>query len=853
MNQNNEFNNTFGGKPFNGDVHLTDYLNIIRKHIWILVIFFTAVVSVVTYLSFTVTPVYKATTQIIIDNKKSFMEEMADVMRIDATDKEYYQTQYKLLASRSLAKQVIQENELWEVFYDNVPEKRVSFEGISDNNDAESSLTSSNDLVTSEMIDWYLKNLQIEPIRETHLVNISFSNKSPETSARVANAHAHAFIERNSQIQRMSSQQALDWLKSQIQGQKAKVGSSQRAACQYKYEQLGSFSLDDENIFLFPEVAQNPVIQDLRAQLATLNAWVLEKSTKYGHNHPKMIEANASIKKLEQGMMDEIRAVRSSVKTELDRIVALELSIQQYEGINRQMSEYNHGKAINYNMANLEAETDQEIYDILIKQASEIGLTGNMKKDSIRVVDKAEAPLFPSKPRKKLNVLLAVVVGLTFGTCLVFFREYMDNTVKTQEEIVQCTSMPVLGTIPYMKLLKKEGVRAFSGNGKPPGQKNQKGGYYYRSNSDCIINRLPFMQTGMSGQTMMVGSATPGEGKTTVLAKLAVSMAKGGLRVIMVDADVYNPNLSNLFGSIDNENAENAGMSNAMEKIQSWQIQDGSLCNCSVDDLFSLIALKKLSGELTISNELQKITTIFENGNLFHIDNEDTPFANRLGTMLLRGGFINETQLKDAMERNQRTKLPLGYILINAGYINQEQLKGPLKLQIEEHLQKLFSWKEGTYSFKPGSIETYEDKRVFFQEDFTPVINRLGRFGGSRLLEREILSNVTTLNGSNISLLRFGTGEIFPEGRMYFQLFEKFLNLLKQRYDVVLIDTPPLLNATGGVAPLLPLADGVILVVKSGHVTVGEVDQATAIIKETKTKLLGTIMNYTETGAYYYR
>ncbi|WP_169703769.1 Wzz/FepE/Etk N-terminal domain-containing protein [Candidatus Kuenenia stuttgartensis] len=163
MNQNNEFNNTFGRKPLNREVHLTDYLNIIRKHIWILVIFFTAVVSVVTYLSFTVTPVYKATTQIIIDNKKSFMEEMADVMRIDATDKEYYQTQYKLLASRSLAKQVIQENELSEVFYRDAPEKTGSPETAPDENDTESSLPLSDAEVTSEMIDWYLKNLQIEP------------------------------------------------------------------------------------------------------------------------------------------------------------------------------------------------------------------------------------------------------------------------------------------------------------------------------------------------------------------------------------------------------------------------------------------------------------------------------------------------------------------------------------------------------------------------------------------------------------------------------------------------------------------------------------------------------------------
>ncbi|WP_295103710.1 DUF4388 domain-containing protein [uncultured Candidatus Kuenenia sp.] len=850
MNQNNEFNNTFGRKPLNREVHLTDYLKIIRKHIWILVIFFTVVVSVVTYLSFTVTPVYKATTQIIIDNKKSFMEEMADVMRIDATDKEYYQTQYKLLASRSLAKQVIQENELREVFYRDALEKIGSSETAPDENDMESYLPLSDAEVTSEMIDWYLRNLMIEPIRETHLVNISFSNKSPETSARVANAHAHAFIERSSQIQRMSSQQALDWLKSQIQGQKFKVGDSQKAAFQYKYEKLRSFSFDDESIFLFPEIKENKVIDELYKQLCSLKESVLANTKKYGPNHPRMIEANASIKGLEQEIIEEVKKVCSSIKRELDSIIAFESTNPKMQDIQEQMSLVKAGGAINYDILHLEAMSDQAIYDILINQAKEINLTGNMKKDTIRVVDKAEAPLFPSKPRKKLNVLLSVVVGLTFGTGLVFFREYMDNTVKTQEEIVQCTSMPVLGTIPYMKSLKKEGVLALSGNGKSPGQKNQKGGYYYHTNSDCIINRLPFMQTGMSGQAMMVGSATPGEGKTTVITKLAVSMAKGGLRVIMVDADVYNTSLSNLFGLKDNENA---GMSNAMEKIRSWQIQDGSLCNCSVDDLFSIISLKKLSGELTVSNELQKITTIFENGNLFHIDNEDTPFTNRLGTMLLRGGFINETQLKDAMERNQRTKLPLGYILINAGYINQEQLKGPIKLQIEEHLQKLFSWKEGTYSFKPGSIETYEDKRVFFQEDFTPVINRLGRLGGSRLLEREILSNVTTLNGSNISLLRFGTGEIFPEGRTYFQLFEKFLNLLKQRYDVVLVDTPPLLNATGSVTPLLPLADGVILVAKSGHVTVDEVDQATAIIKETKTKLLGTIMNYTETGAYYYR
>lgn len=230
-----------------------------------------------------------------------------------------------------------------------------------------------------------------------------------------------------------------------------------------------------------------------------------------------MIEANASIKGLEQEIIEEVKKVCSSIKRELDSIIAFESTNPKMQDIQEQMSLVKAGGAINYDILHLEAMSDQAIYDILINQAKEINLTGNMKKDTIRVVDKAEAPLFPSKPRKKLNVLLSVVVGLTFGTGLVFFREYMDNTVKTQEEIVQCTSMPVLGTIPYMKSLKKEGVLALSGNGKSPGQKNQKGGYYYHTNSDCIINRLPFMQTGMSGQAMMVGSATPGRVRPRLL------------------------------------------------------------------------------------------------------------------------------------------------------------------------------------------------------------------------------------------------------------------------------------------------------------------------------------------------
>jgi Mrp family chromosome partitioning ATPase len=376
----------------------------------------------------------------------------------------------------------------------------------------------------------------------------------------------------------------------------------------------------------------------------------------------------------------------------------------------------------------------------------------------------------------------------------------------------------------------------------------------YYDVSGSLVAGLPLGQSSMSGQILVIESATAGEGKTTVLAKSAISMARGGLRVVMVDADIQRSSLHRFFGLNNNGEGGASGLTNVMRRILSKKIRNGSLDKFSVADLFFLVALKKQSGKLIIKNESSSMTGVFEDGRLFHLQSPDIPFANRLGTMLLRGGFITESQLKDALERNKRTGQPLGYILINAGYITQDQLQGPLKLQMEEHLQKLFSWKQGDFTFEPGSIETYEDRRIYFQEDYTPIINRLSRMTGSRLLEREVIASVKTVNGSNLSILPAGIGNtITPYGPLYFTLLAKFLQILKERFDVVLIDAPPILETMGGSRPLLSLADGIIFVAKSGHVSVKHIEKATTYMRESKVKIIGTVLNQVKKGNYYYK
>jgi len=863
-------------RPFPQQVHLTDYLNIIRRRKWVVIIFFLAVISLVTTTSFLTVPTYKATTQIIIEKQTSPFIGMDKAAANDYRQQDYYQTQSNLLRTRTLAYKVIDEIELWKDFQ------------LSRTQNAHASISApggpgslpdkqgSKSRFEPVIVNWYLSNLQITPVRGSRLVDISFLGPSPESITRIVNAHTRAFIEENIQLRRASAQQALDWLKTQLKEQKAEVEASQRAIYEYKqanniisleerqnivsqklmelnsaltkaktkrmakeavYNQLEDLSVNNESLFSMPEISQDSVIRNFRSELVRLRAHRLEMSIKFGPKHPRMIELNSGIKPLEKEITGEVQRLRRVIKAELDRAVAIEKSIQQTLDAQKQAAMAISEKAIDYDVLRQQAESNQHIYDILLQKAKEISLTSLIESSNVRIVDMAEVPRFPVKPRIFLNILLAVVLGLFMGTGLAFFFEYMDNTLKTPEDVPRRLGMPVLGVLPYKKSLKGCNTPALPWDDDSGTKDKHPLAYPLYDISSRFCASLQLTEQGICGQVLVVESSTIGEGKTTVLANLGMNLAKAGLRVLMVDCDIQRPALHHLFG-IKNE----GGLVMAMTQIFSHAIDNGRLNEYSVDDLFFLISLKKRDGQLTITNDTQAMTVAFQNGRLLHIENQNNPVANRLGIMLLRGGFITENQLEEAMERHQRTGQPLGYILINTGYITQDKLQGPLRLQMEEHLQKLFSWKHGSFVFKPGRVETYENERINFSEDYTQIIRRLGHLAGSRLLESEILSRIKSSHEGNVYVLPAGMASSKSNAQVNLTLLAKYLDILKHRFDVVLVDAPPLLDAAG-VAPLSALADGVIFVVKAGHLSVKVLNEAKTGLDEAKAKIIGAILN----------
>ncbi len=865
MNKNLISNFPDGEVSRSDQVHLSDYLNIVWRRKWVVIVFFLSIVCLVSVKTINTKPVFKSSTRFFLQKDSSFIGRLAKV-DMGPNPKMYNDTQYKLLKSRGLAKKVIDDLELRGYFksimrekpdYLTFVQKKVSkfFKGflpkpkykVAKGQGALPLSGKEEGLYKKDVfVDYYLSKLDVSPVRDTSLVDITFSDLSPKMAARIANAHALEFIKNDIDSQRLASQQALDWIKEQIRDQKVKVESSLQMLNKFKYEKLDPSFIEAESAFSSPLIEDNRVIAELRNKLTKLSIDRAELSAKYGQRYPKIIEIDSSLEQIKQEIKNEIRLARMTIKTKMDRALASDenKSSQVASNLVQKGGEVITSDELNYEMLKLDVESERAIHDILLKQAKELNLTGSMETNNIRVVDKAEVPNRPSEPNVFVNFMMSVVVGLAFGVGLAFFFEYMDNTIKTPNDVRQFLGTPVLGLLPYDRAIKrsKPVLRLESANGK-----ERKGyGYGRYDISGNLSTCLSSIQSKALGQVFVVQSATAGEGKTSVIAKSAISLAVGGARVLMVDADFLRPSLHRLFAL---ENKGEKGLSNVMEDIMLHELRQGALDKCSVDDIFFLIGLKRHSGQLVVRSDNQAMTAFFEKGRLFNLQSQDVPFANRLGTMLLRGGFIDESQLKDALERNQRTGQPLGYILINAGYINQDQLQGPLKLQMEEHLQKLFSWKHGTFSFEHGSIETYEDKRIYFQEDYKPIINRLSRISETRLLERDIFSYIQNVNGPNLSLLPAGILNVRPVSSVYFlSIMEKCLNILRNNYDVVLVDAAPILETMCSASPLFSIVDGVIFVAKSGHVSVKQIEEAGDHLKKANANVVGTILNQVKAG-----
>jgi capsular exopolysaccharide synthesis family protein len=337
--------------------------------------------------------------------------------------------------------------------------------------------------------------------------------------------------------------------------------------------------------------------------------------------------------------------------------------------------------------------------------------------------------------------------------------------------------------------------------------------------------------------TLVVTSAGQEEGKTSTVANLSYTMAQAGKTVLMVDADLRKPFLSHLAPSQDSP-----GLTGLLSNLFGKEVRQGSLKECSVSDLFRLLMLQKKTGLLHLSEEKEDVEVLFFQGELIDLNWLTRPADKKLASLLMKNELIKNKELQLAITKHKTTGQKLGLILINMGLLKQEDLKGLLDIHMMEGLRTALQFKKGSFHFK-GLAESDFDRTSFDPVDFHQLYKQTV-IGEEALLylQREIDSAILKTGTDNLFLLPSGVLPPNPSELLGSERISFLISYLKKRFDILVIDTPPVLLASDALL-LVPHSDGVILLVKAGMMNRELIKKAVDQLELGRANLLGVVLN----------
>jgi len=337
--------------------------------------------------------------------------------------------------------------------------------------------------------------------------------------------------------------------------------------------------------------------------------------------------------------------------------------------------------------------------------------------------------------------------------------------------------------------------------------------------------------------SLLITSAGQEEGKTSIVANLSYTMAQAGKRVLMIDADLRKPTLSSLVPSNNSQ-----GISGILISVFGKEVGEGPLKDLSVSDLIRLLTFQKKTGRLSLSEGTEKVALLFLQGDLKDLNWPTRPEENKLANMLVKNQVLKKEQVMQAIARHKSTGRKLGLTLISMGLLNEDELKGLLNTHMMEGLRTVLQFKQGEFVFNELDKSHYEHAS-FDPVDFYQLYNQ-AIMGQEELvfLQEAIDSAIVKTREENLFLLPSGTlppnpSEILGSDRTSF-----LISMLKKRFDLLVIDSPPILPASDALL-LAPHADGTLLITGAGMMNRDLVKKAADQLRQANANLIGVALN----------
>lgn len=598
--------------------HLLDYFIILRKHQWLILTFLLTVVTVVTIASFKMKPVYVASARVEVDRESQNNNLFPDSNSYDEylDSENYIETQIKILESETLGLLTIKSLDL---------ERYPEFGGTPG-----AMAMGQGEAIPKRpaILGAFLGSLGVKRIPNSRLIEVSFEAEDPQLAAEVVNTHLENYREQNFRSKYDATTQASNWLSAELEELRMKVEKSEDARIAYQRENqiwqidekqdITSQKLADlsravtdaqadlakqealyrmaqsGNVDALPEAQSNAVIQDLLKQKSDVDEQYAEALDQTGPNYPKVQHLAAKEKEIDEDLANARKTLLESVREEYNT-AKTHVDILQ-ETVDKQKAEANDlaEKLVQYHILQHDADANKQLYDGLLQKLKEAGITAGLRSSNIRVVDPAMAPTTPARPQKARNIALAIIIGLVGGVGLALFREYLDNTVKSPDDIEALTGLPSLAVVPALPGLNGHHSRLARLGGEVAGPPSASGPRvellsYVQPKSQiseafrALRTSLLLSQAEHPPQVILVTSALPREGKTTAAVNLAVTLAQLGDRTLLMDSDLRKPGIRR---ALNLTGGKEAGLSSFLAGVAS--LDEVTIAHPAISNLSAL-------------------------------------------------------------------------------------------------------------------------------------------------------------------------------------------------------------------------------------------------------------------------
>jgi polysaccharide biosynthesis transport protein len=567
------------------EVHLLDRVAVLYRYRRIAVTVFILTSAVMMIQGYTNVQLFQARGQLLIEDERS-----TAVPGLQSTDNTYYEdpepyynTQFRILKGRDLTRRVAKRLKL-----ESVPE----FNGTATPPATPLSMVRN---IETRMLAWvrpnapppaetpkvdetpdesalvssFIARVSVEPIKQSRLVDVSFTSTDSKFAALAVNTLLDEYTEQNLAIKLESSQNMLDWLSKELDKQLRTVQESEQALANYR-ERQNAMSLDDkQNIVTqrltalndamikartekiqkeslynqvksmsgttsadaIPAIATSPQVQTLKGKMSEL---IREKSRleeRYGPKHIQVQQNAAQIQDTQRQIDFETTKAVQSIKNDYETAVLQERTLSSNLDAAKADAQDLSRKSVGYNVMEREAKSNREVYQTLLQREKELRVSSNSRQNNVRIVDRAEVPKSPLAPAGRRTWLMSTMVGLVLALGVAFGLDYMNDTIKTPEDVNRRLKLPFLGLVPSVRgekhpLLTSSHVPHDFGES-------------FRALRTSLISKYP--ETGT--KTILVTSAQPLEGKTTTAANIGMALAYGGSRVLLIDGDMRRPGM----------------------------------------------------------------------------------------------------------------------------------------------------------------------------------------------------------------------------------------------------------------------------------------------------------------------